>query len=70
MKISSIIFLSLNILMTIIKKDFIYILMPLIVFISFISFQFILFIFEEIKRAREEKNKRSSDSYHSLWIYL
>lgn len=21
-------------------------------------------------KGREEKNKRSSDSYHSLWIYL
>ena len=58
MKISSIIFLSLIILISIITKDVFYILMPVIIFISFMGFQFILFIFEEIKRAREEKNKR------------
>lgn len=58
MKISSIVFLSLIILMSIITKDFFYILMPVIIFISFMAFQFVLFIFEEIKRAREEKNKR------------
>ena len=58
MKISSIIFLSLVILISIMTKDVFYILMPVIIFISFMGFQFILFIFEEIKRAREEKNKR------------
>ena len=58
MKIINIIFLSLMLLISFALEDYFYILMALFIFIAPYFFQFILFIYEELKRASDEKNKR------------